>query len=250
MKNTRKLILLALVFFAIYQIHDYSWPLLSRSEASASALRDTDSFDRIELHNDISGTVLLGTQHQVEIIAEERLLRHVRTQVHGGALRIDRATNWLLPWTRRGDVAVIITTPNVTGLQTSGASSLQMEDVVEQPELSLQSSGASELRVAVAVDELHAQSSGASDLHVRGRASHANLRSSGASDIHAGELQTATARVQASGSSDIRITVTDSVSGQLSGAADLHLGGNPTVDVNTSGSASIQMSARWVERNQ
>jgi len=238
MKLLVKLTLLALVFTAIYYFHGEA--LLPSSGTAYAEQRPGEGFTRVHASGATDVQVNLGEDYAIEVIANERLKRHIQTEISGDTLTVSRSgSSWLFPLARRGPAQVNVTLPAVSRLNTSGSSTLRVTSPLTQDELRLQSSGSSDLHVTVEVERLIVQTSGSSDLHISGSAQHAEIQASGASDFRGRNFSAQNASVRLSGSSDAWLTVHEHVSGSLSGSSDLHLSGNPEVDVSTSGSASV-----------
>lgn len=239
MKLLVKLTLLAAVFTAIFYIHgDSLFPTLYSEPESST--RQASNFDTVVASGATNVSVSIGEEYRVEVIARERLLRHVETTVNNNTLTITRrGSSWLFPLARRGSVQVNVTLPEVRRLQSSGASTLRMQSELRQPALELQSSGASDLHVSAQIEELQARASGSSDIRISGHAAHADIHASGSSDFRGRNFSADTVEIQLSGSSSARLEVRERISGRLSGSSSLHLTGNPEVDVSTSGSSNI-----------
>jgi len=239
MKLLVKLSLLAVVFTTIFYIHGESlFPSLQ--DETSTEPRPVGNFDTVVATGATNVSVLIGDEHRVEVIARDRLLRHVETTVNNNRLTISRSgSSWLFPLARRGSVQVNVTLPELNRLQSSGSSTLRVESPLQQQKLELQSSGSSDLHINLQVEELVARTSGSSDLRISGHAGHTEIHASGSSDFRGRSFSADTAEIQLSGSSSARLTVTGHISGRLSGSSDLHLSGSPEVDVSTSGSSSI-----------
>jgi hypothetical protein len=78
----------------------------------------------------------------------------------------------------------------------------------------------------IVTKELQLTVSGGSDADLRGTAINASLTASGGSDIEAIELKTDYAKVNASGGSDVNITVNKAIEAGATGGSDVHYRGN------------------------
>ncbi len=239
MKLLVKLTLLAMVATAIFYIHGESLLPFAGDQEAAAETRSLGEFNSVHAGGATDVHVRLGERHEIEVIASERLKRHIRTDISGDTLTISRSSNWLFPLARRGPAQINVTLPVVNRLSASGASTLRVTSALTQAELRLQSSGSSDLHVTAHVEQLVAQTSGSSDIHISGSAEHADIQCSGSSDFRGRSFSAQSASVRLSGSSDAWLTVYDRVSGTLSGSSDLHLAGAARVEVSTSGSSSI-----------
>ena len=87
--------------------------------------------------------------------------------------------------------------------------------------------------------------SGASDVFISGIASKVNVKCTGASDVHGYGLVTDFCTINASGASDITITVNKELNAKASGASNIFYKGNGELKQNESGhSSSIEKKNR------
>lgn len=179
-------------------------------------------------HRDVSGFhgVNVGGVSQVEIIAQkgfsveveadDNLLPMIRTEVKGGILRIYtegriRSSN---------QIRVRIAAPDIDDLDVSGAANVTVADIKN--------------------DGLSVDSSGASKVKISGETSKFTAQVSGATKIDAESLSTENATVDASGASKVTVNVSGSLQADASGASCITYAGTPTdVQKKTSGASSI-----------
>ena len=108
------------------------------------------------------------------------------------------------------------------------------------PVFKLDLNGASSFKGAVKVDELSMDLSGASDVRINGFATTVYIQSSGASDVKGYELVADVCTAKASGASDINISVNKELNASASGASDIYYKGDAVVKkMNSSGASSI-----------
>jgi hypothetical protein len=102
-------------------------------------------------------------------------------------------------------------------------------------------SGASDLEGELNVaGDLDVNLSGASDMTISGSSQNISVDVSGASDVKAYEFTTNTCKVDASGASEVRITVDKELSAKLSGASNVSYKGGAVIrDIKTSGASSV-----------
>ena len=108
-----------------------------------------------------------------------------------------------------GGLDVVITAPMLAGLELSGASDVDLSDL-DQPEFTLDASGAA-------------------DVSASGKVRKVTVNTSGAGDIDFEKLAAEDAAVQIAGVGDIDIAATGAVSVSISGAGDVTLHRRPKV---------------------
>lgn len=90
------------------------------------------------------------------------------------------------------------------------------------------------------VEKLDIVLSGASDMNVSGKASRIKMELSGASDFKGFDFKTDVCDVDASGASDVKVTVNKELNAKASGASDVKFKGDGEVKTKkTSGAASV-----------
>jgi hypothetical protein len=125
-------------------------------------------------------------------------------------------------------------------LSASGASDVYVNGVIKSDELKIDLSGASDFKGAVDVNNLLIDQSGSSDSRISGRADRLNIEASGASDMKGYDLEVNYCDANASGASDIQITVNKEMTAKASGASDINYRGQGVIrEVKASGSSSV-----------
>lgn len=239
MKTLTKLLLLAGVIGLWYTLPASMKPSFSlfsggTKSSESRVLRD---FSTISAGGKTNVYITLADEYSVSARGSERALKSLRTSVSGGTLTISQSR-----WLRTPSVDVDVMLPALESVEASGATTMTVVSPVNQDSLRVRSSGAGTLILEATLEELDAQSSGASDIRIKGFARQANIRTSGASDFRGHEFSSERAEVRLSGSSDIYIAVSESVTGNMSGSSDFHIRGNPTIAISTSGTSSIRQT--------
>jgi len=91
------------------------------------------------------------------------------------------------------------------------------------------------------VEDLSLNQSGSSDSKISGRASKLKIDVSGASDVSGYDLVTDYCNVNASGASDIQVTVNKEISATASGSSDIYYKGSGVMkEVRNSGSSTVK----------
>jgi hypothetical protein len=122
-------------------------------------------------------------------------------------------------------------------LRASGGSDVNVEGTIHVDKLDLHISGGSDFKGNVDVIDLSAEASGGSDIKISGRAQKMGVDVSGGSDFIGYELSADFCNVEASGGSDVYITVNKELSASASGGSDVYYKGNGLIrDLKSSGS--------------
>jgi hypothetical protein len=112
--------------------------------------------------------------------------------------------------------------------------------VIRSDHFDMQLSGSSDFSGAFRVGQFTLQQSGASDSRISGTADRFKLNVSGSSDVKAYDFTVNFCEAEASGASDIQVTVNKEISARASGSSDINYRGDGLMrDIKTSGASSV-----------
>jgi hypothetical protein len=186
-------------------------------------------------------------EHETVVVSasEERYRDRIVTKVEGRRLVIYFDGKGTTRWPDRMNLKAYVSFKTLERLQASGASDVFVNGVINAPSLRIDISGASDFSGAVSVDVLDLHQSGSSDSRISGRAERLTVHASGASDVKAFDLTVDYCDADASGASDIQITVNKEISARASGASDVNYRGEGLMrDVKTSGAGSVSRKGK------
>lgn len=165
----------------------------------------------------------------------------IKTEVVDGVLNIYMDKDgW--SWGSHGTqvLKAFVSCKVIDALKASGGSDIFFEDVVKGDKLALEITGGSDFRGKMEVRELAINQTGGSDSYVSGSASTLSVHATGGSDLHGYELTTSDCHVEATGGSDVKITVNKELSVSATGGSDVTYRGSAVIkDQHTSGSSSV-----------
>ena len=126
-------------------------------------------------------------------------------------------------------------------IKASGSSDVFVNGVIKSENLELSLSGSSDFQGAMHVESLVLHQSGSSDSRISGKAERIKIDVSGASDVKGYDMEVNYCEVEASGASDIQITVNKEMNARASGASDIYYKGNGVIrEVKSSGASSVK----------
>jgi hypothetical protein len=204
--------------------------------------RTVKGFNRIRIE---AGGVAEITQNQANspdsltVACDENLLPYIISEVQAGELHIFVKPGVSLA--PRQTVHYTITVNSLVGLNVSGSSEAKMTQWTGD-QLLIQASGMGKITLGnLQLNRLLVKTSGSGAVSVSGQITGLEVDMSGSSHLAAENLQSRVAKVQLSGSGAALIWVTESLEARISGSASLrYYGTPPTINQNTSGSASVQ----------
>jgi hypothetical protein len=204
-------------------------------------VRKVGDFHSIEVSSAIDLQLSQGTENSVAISAPgEENRDNVKTEVRNGVLKIwYENKQWLRGSGRK--TRAYVSVKSLKRLTASGACDVTVNGSLNSEELFLTMSGASDFRGNVKTGSLKIQLSGASDVVISGSTGDLKIGASGASHFKGYDLNADNCRIDASGASDIKITVNKVLSAQASGATSIDYKGSGMIgEIQTSGASNIR----------
>ncbi len=238
----RKLLLSSLFFMSI------SSAVLSQkviNDANAQS-RNLKGFHAIDVAGGIDLYLTQGTAEGVAVSAAKTEHRDkIRTTVENGVLKIwfDYENRSLkIDWGNR-KLKAYVSFINLDKLDASGGSDIKVEGTLKVNTLTLGISGGSDFDGKVDINNLSVNASGGSDADMSGKINTLKIDASGGSDFDGYRLVTETCDIEASGGSDVHITVNKELKANASGGSDIFYKGNAVIkDVKSSGSSIKKVS--------
>lgn len=204
-------------------------------------VRELGSFTEVSISGSID-LYLSPDDHQVVVVSarDESLRDRIVTRVNGSILEISFNSKGL---SLRSDMRLkaYVSFRQLNKLTATGSSDVFVNGVIKSDKLELHTNGSSDFSGALDVNQLNLHQSGSSDSKISGRAGVVEAHLSGASDMKAFDLNTEICEVNASGASDVSVTVSKELYVHASGASDVRYKGKGTVkESKTSGASSIR----------
>lgn len=188
--------------------------------------KEVSAFDKVDVSGAIDVIVNIGNKSEVVIEADSAIMPYVVTEVKDRELKIYNKDIIGFYNFKNNKILVTITTPSILELESSGACDVTINDLkTDMFKVSL--SGACDLIGSFECNVLDFESSGSSDSKLKGKVKNCNIELSGACDIKALDLEVDSLKIEGSGSSNVEITVQNSLDVELSGASELRYKGEP-----------------------
>jgi hypothetical protein len=213
-----------------------------------AVVRDAKDFHGISLSSAFDVYLTQGNTEAVAVSAtDEKHRDRITVEVKAGILHIGYDSKGLSWSNGNKKLKAYISFKSIDRLRISGACDVFIAGTLKADNLSIDQSGASDLKGKLDVSKLTVDLSGASDITVSGTATQLSIEASGASGFKGFELVTDICDARVSGASDIKITVNKELSAQASGASDLRYRGNGVIkDIKSSGSSSVSKDGRSI----
>jgi hypothetical protein len=178
--------------------------------------RDVGAFSSVDVSGAYEVEIVCQKQPAVEVEGDENILPLVQTYVKDNTLYIKSERSFDV----KRAIKVRVTTDNLEGLSSSGASKITLEGVKNE--------------------QLVIETSGASKIDAAGETKSLEIESSGASKVDVQELRATRVKVSLSGAGRANIYATEEVNADVSGASQVTYYGEPkVVNKSVSGAGSI-----------
>lgn len=209
--------------------------------AKTEQLRNTPSFDEINLR--IPGDVVLsyGKDFEVTVNAASNLQSIIETNVSGNTLIIEEKDGECINGT--GNIEVFVTLPYLAKVSIEGSGDVRNTEAIPTGNLTLEISGSGDINLNdLSPTEYTTRISGSGDINLAGTGS-ANfgiITVDGSGDIDVSDIEAKTVDVEIKGSGDSRVHAVDQLKVKIEGSGNVYYKGNPSMDVNISGSGEVK----------
>jgi hypothetical protein len=209
--------------------------MLTGAWAQTEQDRNVGEFTGIKAGGVFTITVVPGSTSAVKVSAEESVINNIKTEVKDGMLTI--STDGKVKTEK--PMNIMVTVRELKKVDISGAAKLSGTTEMATDKMDISASG--QVQLPVKVSELNIDASGAGKVTLSGTAGSVKAEMSGAADLKAYELEAGSATITASGASNARINVKESIIAESSGASSVTYKGSPTAKtINKSGSGSVR----------
>ena len=206
--------------------------------------RNVSGFHAIEVSGGIDLYLSQGEEAVAVSAAKTEYRDKIITEVKDGVLKIwyEWNSNLRFEWSNH-KLKAYVSFKDLDRLEGSGGSDISIDGVIKLAKLDLKISGGSDFDGKVETDELKIKASGGSDVDISGKAARLTIDASGGSDFKGYDLASDICNVEASGGSDVHVTVNKELSANASGGSDVYYKGTGLIrDLKTSGSSIKKVS--------
>lgn len=201
--------------------------------------RNVGAFESIGLAISADLYLTQGSNTEVILEAEDKIIDKIKTEVKNGTLKI-YYDNWTIRNYKR--VKIYVTNPTVNGLSVSGSGDIIAETKIQSEKIDFKISGSG----GINIDELETNTasagisgSGEISLTRSGRINSFEVSISGSGDLMAEGVEIEAFKARISGSGSCSVHVTSSLDASISGSGKIYYQGKPTIDARISGSGKI-----------
>lgn len=200
--------------------------------------RPLSDFSSISLAMDATVNITQDSFYKVEVLAQHNIADEILTTQSGQHLTIRHRNNVII---KSSPITINITMPSLKALNVSGSGAIQLINSLGCGDLDLTVSGSGDIDIPV----LDAQSvstsiSGSGKINVAsGQATALNSKISGSGDLSMLNVMCDQVNTVTSGSGTTKVYAVNSLFAKISGSGDVYYRGNPSVEVEISGSGKL-----------
>jgi len=200
--------------------------------------RTVSSFKEVEASGNIQLMVIQGDLKPVRLEGDENILSYIELIQEGDRIRIKTKEGVnLIP---SGDLRVYVTSPSYKSIEVSGSSDIiGQTKITSTDELSLQASGAGDIKMEVDAPKISAGISGSGSISLKGQAKDFDMDLTGAGHAYCYDLLTENTKVDISGAGSAQLYASVKLTADISGAGNISYKGNASISQQISGAGSI-----------
>ncbi len=165
--------------------------------------RSLDTFTAIKLVCSADLYITQGNQQQVKVVADERIMDHVSTEVENGVLIVDVKKN---NFRRIETLDVYITVAQLDMIKTMGSGDIYGKDTFSGKDMEIVIKGSGNVDFNFDVQNLELGVYGSGDIDISGVRGTLGIVVSGSGDIEAESLKLESCSVKVNGSGDIELS--------------------------------------------
>jgi Putative auto-transporter adhesin, head GIN domain len=177
--------------------------------------RDVAAFTRVENRDSVDVRLRVGEPQRVRVVAGEKVIDDVRTEVHDGTLELTFDHHGLGGY----DVVVEASVPRLTAIAASGSGDVDAD--------------------GIDADSFGVRDDGSADISLRGTVGRLSVDADGSGDVHTADVSAREARVVAGGSGDVDVRAGERLDVRLDGSGDVRYHGHPELTQNVDGSGDL-----------
>ncbi len=190
----------------------------------------------IELNIDAKVFLNYDRAQKVEIEAQGNVYNNIERKIQDGIWEID-FENCMLA---HQAINIYISLPQLTLVENNDEGEIYTETLFEnQDEITIRNNRSGYISLKAEAQQLNTDLNASGNIKLFGTTNYNYISLSGSGNIRSYDCINAKAEVLLSGSGDVRLNVTEELSGEISGSGDILYIGNPVIDILASGKGEL-----------
>lgn len=228
------------------RIRVFAWSVLLIAGCAISPMkaspneeeRKVEPFHSVVIAGSENLHVSQGTEQKLLVVADDDVLRHLKTTVRNGTLYVEMEDHYGYHFD--SDVHVFVTMKEVRALHVAGSGNIKGETTVQSDELKLKISGSGNITMDVKATSIRTAIAGSGDVRLTGSTENHDVGISGSGSVSALDLSADRYDISISGSGTSKVSVKSSLDISISGSGKVSYSGNPDkLNTQVSGSGRV-----------
>jgi len=203
--------------------------------------REVKNFTGVGAGGPIDVVVKMGDKESVRFEGDKDAIATLVTEVKGSILIIRPQTSWT-SWAKKYEnkkITAYVTAKQLSSVAMSGNGSITVADPITAEEFAVTLSGSGLVKLHVDADKITGVQSGSGNIDLNGKAKNASVTLSGSGNFGGKSLQVDNLSARISGSGNINVKTSGSISAFVSGSGHVYYTGNPDIKKTVIGSGGV-----------
>jgi Putative auto-transporter adhesin, head GIN domain len=230
----KKLLIMALSSTILFSCN----PSLRGSGKIISQKRNVGNFKGLSAATSIDVDVIIGSNYEVTVEADDNVIDYVKTEVVGGTLKVRYAENTSL---RNATVTVHVTVPTLEKLSASSSANITVDGVLTNTQkIEFDASSSADIRATVDAPQIDADANSSARISLKGKTQNFKAEVSSSADIDAESLLSENTTAAASSSGTAHVHASVKLDGKANSSGTIKYRGGATVTKSESSSGSVE----------
>lgn len=205
----------------------------------AEVTREVSNFQNLSSLGSIDIEIQPADTYSVKITGDDNLIPYVLTDVTNNELRISYKDKINIT---NSHVRVTVSAPFINVLKTAGSGDIRSSGTISNNKLmEISSAGSGDVSLTLDAPAIKVTGAGSGDFTFSGQTRDVDCTLSGSGDFDSRALRSENAKIRISGSSDVKVFASISLSATISGSGNILYWGNPSLsEVKVSGSGKVK----------
>jgi len=190
---------------------------------------DNINFSSLVVNSGIEVTLLYGEEYAVSISAPPALLERVEVKQTTKTLALNIKSGVSMgARDESGRIQATITLPRLVAVTANAGARISSDYTWQMHAFKIMSNGGAQISLSLDADRLDATTNGGAKLILAGQANEVKLRANGGASISAFDFTCEQVQVIANGGANVKLNVTDKITGTANGGGTITYRGDPT----------------------
>jgi hypothetical protein len=229
--------LLIIGLFLVTACGPLSSQIVRGSGNAVTENREVSGFDSVS-HTGIGRVIITqGDKGSLTIEADDNLMEYITSEVKSGTLELGFAEN--VRFESTSSITFTVGAKDIVELSSTGTGSIEIDELGAD-NLNISTSGTGSVSIgSLTTTDLVVNAKGTGDIKLAGNVESQEITRVGTGDYDAADLESKTAKVEATGTGSVVIWVLDALDVEITGTSEVSYYGSPDVTQKVTGNGSL-----------